>query len=357
MKSTHLLRNLLAPILFALVPVLTLRADIPVEVRTTGFGVIVLAEPVPRAALAKLVAETPAGPDARPAALWLRWADGSLSAIDNDVNRLLPNRLLKVYTMSSISPALTPGTREGPATVVALPLAPFAPEDWTLKPNEPSEKADLVAAFHRRYGSGATPADLQYYQKPDVFTDKSTTKAERRAARKAVEARPAPALRANRTKPVRIDLPVTLLQAGVKPGQGLLNAGPEDLAPLPRAVQIPLGNYNYDLETISSLDKPNELTVAEGQGLDVFALAQRQWGPRAVAAVEMICYNGFTATLTAPGQGLLLTPPDGNFAAALAAGEALHAAFEEPIIVALRQPDQSPAECASGVLAINVLLR
>jgi hypothetical protein len=332
-------------------------AEIPVQVRSTGFGAVVLAEPLPRAALEKLLADAPKVPEGPAPALWLRWADGTTTALDRDVIRLLPDHLLKVYTMSSTSPLLTPGERSGAATLVALPLAPYGADDWALQPGEPQEKAELVTAFHRRYVSGATAQDLEYYRKPGVLADRSKTKAEKRAARLAVQDRPIPALRPAKARPGRISLPVTLIQNAITPGQGLLTVRPADLTPLARSVQVPLGNYNYDIETISALDKPNELTVAEGEGLDLFALAQKQWGKRAVAAVELMCYNGFTSTITAPGQGLLLSPPDGDFAAALAAGEAIYTSYEEPIIIALRQAGQSPSEAASGVVIINVLLR
>lgn len=328
-----------------------LRADLPIEVRSTGHGAVVLAQPLPRASLEQLLAEAPAA-----SSLWLRWADGTDTALDMEVVRLLPEGLLKVYTMSSTSPALVPGERSGAARVITRRAAPFAPDDWALKPGEVEEKAALVLAFHARYGTGKRAADLTYYLQPETFAEKGASESRRQAARVAAEATPPPALRAGNVAASGFTVPITVFAPG-RPIEALaLLVARQDLQKLPRSVQVPLGNYNYDLETIESLDKPNELTVAEARGVDLFALAQARWG-RAVAAVELVCYNQFTSTLTASGQGLLLCPPDGDLAEALAAGEAIYASFEKPVIVALRQPGQSPAESASGVLTIHVLLR
>jgi hypothetical protein len=343
--------------LLSLGVVLMARAEIPVEVRTTGFGVVVLAEPVPRAALDKVFAEAPAAPDAPPPALWLRWADGSVAALDMEVTRLLPDGLLKVYTMSSTSPLLAPGERDGAATVMVRAAAPFEAEDWTLQPGEAEEKAGLVAAFHTRYGTGKRREDLSYYDKPVIVTDKQRNQAEKRAAQLDAEAKPAPSLRAAKAADVAaLNVPVTLVRAGERPSVESLVAAKEDLQTLPKATQVPLGNYNYDHATIEALDKPNELTVADAQGVDLFALAQRRFGVRAVAAVELMCYNGFTSTITAPKQGLLLTPANGDVAAALAAGEMIYVSHEDPVVIKFRRTGQSPAESASGVLLITVLL-
>jgi hypothetical protein len=333
-----------------------LRADLPVEVRSTGSGAVVLARDLPRASLDKLLAEAPAAAGVAAPALWLRWADGTDTALDMEVTRLLPDGLLKVYTMSSTSPVLAPGERSGPAQVVVRQTPPFAPDDWTLKPGETAEKAALVLAFHERYGTGKCAGDLTYYLQPEVIGDGQASDTRKQGAREAAEARPAPALRSPGPRGAKLALPVSVIAPGRAREAAVLAVSREALTRLPDPVQVPLGNYNYDLATIESLDKPNELTVATAQGLDLFALAQTRWG-RAVAAVELVCYNRFTSTLTAPGQGLLLCPPDGDFAAALGAGEVIYASFEKPVIVALRQPGQSPAESASGVLAIQVLLR
>ena len=333
-----------------------LRADLPVEVRSAGSGAIVLAGDLPRASLDKLLAEAPVVADGPAPTLWLQWADGTDTALDMEVTRLLPDGLLKVYTMSSTSPVLVPGERSEPAQVVIRQAEPFAPDDWTLKPGETAEKAALVLSFHERYGTGKRAADLTYYLQPEVVADARVSEASKQGARESAEARPAPALRSPGPRGAKLALPVAVIAPGRPPEKVVLSAKRDDLTRLPETVQVPLGNYNYDLATIESLDKPNELTVATAQGLDLFALAQARWG-RAVAAVELVCYNRFTSTLTAPGQGLLLCPPDGDFAAALGAGEVIYAGFEKPVIVALRQPGQSPAESASGVLAIHVLLR
>lgn len=344
------MKNILLSFLALASGVSALRADLPVEVRSTGLGAVVLAQPLPRAALEQLAA---ASPDS---SLWLRWADGTDTALDMEVVRLLPDGLLKVFTMSSTSPALTPGERSEHAQVIARKAAPFAPEDWSLKPGEVAEKAALVLSFHTRYGTGKKAVDLTYYLQPEVIADTQASEAEKQASRVAAEVTPPPALRAPGVGAARLAVPVTVIAPGSAGEAAVLTASREALKRLPEAVQVPLGNYNYDLSVIESLDKPNELTVARAQGLDLFALAQARWG-RALAAVELVCYNQFTSTLTAPDQGLLLCPPDGDFAAALAAGEVIYASHETPVIIALRQPGQSPAESASGVLAIHVLLR
>lgn len=327
-----------------------LRADLPVQVRSTGLGVVVLAEPVPRPTLEAMLEATPGN------TLWLRWPDATETAIDHEVARLLPDGLLKVYTMSSTSPALPPGERSGPATLVARQAAPFAPEDWTLKPGEIAEKAAMVLGYHSRYGTGKRSIDLTYYLEPEVVSDAQASEASKQASRVAAEVRPAPALRSPRTQAARLSLPVTLIAPGKGAEPAALNATRKELQTLPDSIQVPLGNYNFDLATIEALDKPNEITVARAHGLDLFVLAQARWG-KDLAAVELVCYNQFTSTLTAPGQGLLLCPPDGDFAAALAAAEVLYASYEKPVIIALRAAGQSPAESASGVIAIHVLLR
>lgn len=333
-----------------------LRADLPVDVRSAGLGAVVLNDALPRVALEQLLAEAPTEVGGGATSLWLRWADQSETALDMEVTRLLPEGLLKVYTMSSTSPALAPGKRSGPAAVVVRHAAPFAPDDWTLKPGEIAEKAALVLGFHARYGTGIRAADLTYYIQPEVVADSQASETSKQASRVAAEARPAPTLRSPRTQAANLTLPVILIAPGNAAEAATLVATRKELQALPQSVQVPLGNYNFDLETIESLDKPNEITVARAHGLDVFALAQARWG-RELAAVELVCYNQFTSTLTAPGQGMLLCPPDGDFAAALEAAELIYASYETPVIVALREPGQSPAESASGVLAINVLLR
>ncbi|TAG31137.1 MAG: hypothetical protein EAZ36_03360 [Verrucomicrobia bacterium] len=109
------------------------------------------------------------------------------------------------------------------------------------------------------------------------------------------------------------------------------------------------------METIQVLGRPNELTVAEARGLDVFALAERVLGQK-IAAVELVCYNGFTSNVTAPGQGLLLVPPDGDLTAAFTSGSALYVSHDEVTVIALRRDGASPAESASGVIGLNILL-
>ncbi len=54
------------------------------------------------------------------------------------------------------------------------------------------------------------------------------------------------------------------------------------------------------METVQVLGRPNELTVAEARGLDLFGVAERSLG-RKIAAVELVCYNGFTSNITAGG--------------------------------------------------------
>jgi hypothetical protein len=333
------------------------RADIPINVLTTGFGALVLDTPLTRTELEKLTSPT-LNADKPTPTLWLRWADGTECAIDQDVTRLLPDHLLKVYTMSSLSPLLTPGEHSGPATLLLLDKPAFGPDDWALKPGEVAEKARLVTAFNQRYGSKTKGDELAYYTQAEVLTDPVKAPVEKQKARKAGRDKPAPSLKSAFSRLSKKGaIPIVCINGKASPRTAYLPINIADLTSLSKALQVPLGNYNYDPVVIEALDKPNELTVDEAQGIDLFALAQRELGDKRVAAVELICYNGFTSTLTAPDQGLLLIPPDGDIAAGLAAGSLIFACYEEPVIIALRKAGQSPAEAASGVISIQVLLR
>jgi len=324
---------------------------------------VVLEKPVARAELVAEQAKRPperATPTSAPdSALWISLPDGTRAAVDWDVTRFLPEHLVKVYTMSSTSPVLSPGTLTGAMSLKARAEPPFAVEDWALQAGEVVEKQSRAQAFFERYEPGSTAEReraRRYYEAPGLTTREGATKLDKLRVAETLP-RP-PELRTTAREALAtadLTLPVTLLEAGQTPRGVALTAGMEDLVELSRTKQVPLGNYNYDMETIQVLGRPNELTVAEASGLDLFAVAERSLG-RKVAAVELVCYNGFTSNITAAGQGLLLVPPDGDIAAALASGSALYVAYDEVTVIALRREGASPAESASGVIGINILL-
>jgi hypothetical protein len=341
----------------------SLFAEIALSARTNGFGLVVLEAPVSRAALAaeqdKLPPNRPTPESPPGSALWINLPDGTRAAVDWDVTRFLPENLIKVYTMSSTSPVLAPGTLAGSLSVGVRADSPFAAEDWALQPYEVVEKQTRAQAFFTRYQPDATSEReraRRFYEAPALTTREGASKLDKLRVAETLP-RP-PELRVTAGEALAaaaLSVPVTVLEAGKRPAGVSLGATADDLAALPCAGQVPLGNYNYDMETVEVLGRPNELTVAEGRGVDLFAVAERSLG-RKIAAVELVCYNGFTSNLTAAGQGLLLVPPDGDIAAALTTGSALFVAHDPVTIIALRRDGASPAESASGVIGINVLM-
>jgi hypothetical protein len=337
-----------------------------VEIRTHGFGLVVLDQPVSREALEKAQAEIPPlrpTPESPPqSALWLTLPDGTHAAVDWDVTRFLPDHLVKVYTMSSRSAMLEPGIWSGSALIAARAEAPFAADDWSLQPGETEEKQSLAEAFFARY----QPEDLAektrargFYQLPAKLSTpaKGRSQSDAQVIATLSPDAPAKAPRLHPSAPTRLvhSVPVTVLGAGHPPSAASLPFTEADLTTLKHERHIPLGNYNYDAETLRVLARPNELPVTAATGVDLFVLAQNSLG-LPVAAVELVCYNGFTSNLTAPGQGLLIIPPDGDLAAALAAREGLLVSHDETTVIALRRPGASPAESAAGVMGINILL-
>ncbi len=342
---------------------ISLRAEIVLSVRANGFGLVVLDKPVSRAALAAEQAKVPPErptPESPPgSALWISLPDGTRAAVDWDVTRFLPDNLIKVYTMSSTSPVLAPGALSGSLTLAARAKTPFADGDWALQPDEVEEKQTRAQAFFERYQPDAKAERdraRRFYEAPALTTREGATKLDKLRVAETLP-RP-PELRAAAGESLAaatLSVLVTVLEAGKPPAGVSLGATGEDLVGLPRSSQVPLGNYNYDRETVEVLGRPNELTVAEARGLDLFAVAERSLG-RKIAAAELVCYNGFTSNITAAGQGLLLVPPDGDVATALSSGSALYVAHDEVTIIALRREGANPAESASGVIGINILL-